>query len=100
MFFGASLIWSSHISFFYESDTSICDPSPASCRLLLAYFLSASSPRGISVSFTEATSRGAHDESARQSFSLPGELQLSLVDRGWSGIEHRDLDAARGARLD
>jgi len=34
------------------------------------------------VSFTEATPRSAHEESALQSFPCSGELQLSLVDAG------------------
>ena len=42
----------------------------------------------------------AHEKSVLQSFSRSGELQLSLVDGRRSGIEHRDLDAARGTRLD
>src|ERR1700728_4915933 len=100
MFFGASRIWSSLIFFWGAWDSSIYDPSPASCRLRLAYSSSASSQRGISVSFTEATSQGAHEESAHQVFPLSGELQLSLVDGRRSGIKHRDLDAARGTRLD
>src|SRR5882757_3223685 len=100
MFSGVSRISSSPICFCCASDTSIRDPSPASRRLQLAYSSSASSWHGISVSFMEATPRSAHEESALQSFPRSGELQLSLVDGRRSGIEHRDLDAARGTRLD
>src|SRR5208283_5117777 len=100
MFYGALRISSSPIRFCCASATSIRDPSPASRRLRLAHSSSACSRHGISVNFTEATPRSAHEESALQSFPRSGELQLSLVDGRRSGIEHRDLDAARGTRLD
>src|ERR1700677_5331346 len=100
MFFGVSRIWSSPIFFCCASDSSIRDPSPASRRLRLAYSSSASSQRGISVSFTEVTSQGAHEEFAHQGFPLSREFQLSRMDGGWPGIEYRDLDATRGTRLD
>src|ERR1022692_5284613 len=100
MFYGALRIWSSPICFCCASAISIRDPSPASRRLQLAYSSSACSRHDISVSFTEATPRSAHEESALPSFPRSGELQLSLVDGRRSGIEHRDLDAARGTRLD
>ena len=44
--------------------------------------------------------RSAHESSALQSFPRSGELQLPFVDGGRSGIEHRNLDAARGSGLD
>src|ERR1700733_12621890 len=100
MFYGASRISCSPICFCCASETSIRDPSPASRRLQLAHSSSAWCRQGISVSFTEATPRGAHEESALQSFPRSGELQLPLMDSRRSGIEHRHLDAARGTRLD
>src|ERR1700677_609446 len=100
MFYGVSRILSSPICFYCVSATSIRDPSPASRRLRLAHSSSACCQQSFSVSFTEATPRSAHEESALQSFPRSGELQFSLVDGRRSGIKHRDLDAARGTRLD
>src|ERR1039458_5206035 len=100
MSYGALRISSSPICFCCASGTSICDQLAASRHLRLAYSLSACSRRGISVSFTEATPRSAHEEPARRNVPRSGELQLPLMDSGGSGIQHRDLDAARGTRLD
>src|SRR5271170_6699000 len=100
MFYGAWRISFWPMCICSASATSIREPSPALRRLRLAHSSSACTRPGISANFTEAISRSADEKPAGRGFPRPGELQLPLVDSRRFGLEYRDLDAARGTRLD